>query len=118
MLACRSGCREKEEWNVRGSLRNLSRSERNHALEEMGLVESHYGEYCGRLESRERYGLLGLGRQTDPAVRGLWVICLAKELVIRLRRIIQWSGICEECMRQTEIPSAHLGVEHFICWSH
>ena len=63
--------------------------------EVMDLVKSHCGEYVGSLESRERCGLLGFGKQKNSVVRELWVTHLVKELVIRMRRIIQCSKLCE-----------------------
>ena len=47
------------------------------------------------------YALAGLDKRT--IIRGLWVHCLTKYIVIRLRRTIQLLKVCEKCVRQKKM---------------
>lgn len=49
------------------------------------------------------YALAGLDKRT--IIRGLWVHCLTKYIVIRLRRTIQLLKVCEKCVRQKKNES-------------
>lgn len=53
---------------------------------------------------------LGLGTQRDLSVRELWVICLAKELVVTLRRNIHLSELVKDHKTDRETYTAQVWV--------